>query len=173
MRRNSEQDWDGIFEAAQQGRFMEIPADIRIRYFTTFQKICCFYEEPAFMERSCVVYWGPTGTGKSRRAWQEAGPLAYPKNPRTKWWDSYRGQENVIIDEFRGDIDIGYLLRWLDRYPILIETKGSGTSVRAKRYWITSNLDPELWYPTVDSDTWYALKRRLEIVHMPTPYNFE
>lgn len=118
------------------------------------------------MERSCMVFWSPTGSGKSRRAWQEAGVDAYPKNPRTKWWDGYRGEENVVIDEFRGDIDIGYLLRWLDRYPVLIETKGAGTTLKAKRYWITSNLHPKDWYPTLDYETYAALERRLEIIRI-------
>jgi len=63
------------------------------------------------MVRTCWVYWGRTGTGKSRRAWDEAGVDAYPKDPRTKFWCGYFGQANVIIDEFRGGIDVAHLLR--------------------------------------------------------------
>jgi len=29
---------------------------------------------------------GTTGMGKSRRAWEEAGLNAYPKDPRSKFW---------------------------------------------------------------------------------------
>lgn len=163
IRRTSKEDWDQIFAWAVTGEWLRIPADIRIRYFPTFQKIACYYEVPTFMERSCVVYWGETGVGKSRRAWEEASAYAYPKNPRTKWWDSYRGQPHVVIDEFRGDIDIGYLLRWTDRYPVLIETKGSGCSLMAEKFWITSNLHPKDWYPMVDEETKQALFRRLKI----------
>lgn len=113
-----------------------------------------------------MVYWGPTGVGKSRRAWEEAKLDAYPKNPRTKFWCGYRGEENVVIDEFRGDIDIANMLRWLDRYPVLIETKGSGCVLKAKRFWITSNLPPSRWYPNTDLETIRALERRLTIVEM-------
>lgn len=168
-RRNSSQDWELFFLFAQHGNFNAIPADVRIRYYPTFKKICNDFAKPAFMERVCVVYWGPTGSGKSRKAWEEAGVDAYPKNPRTKWWDAYRGQKNVIIDEFRGDIDVGYILRWLDRYPVLIETKGSGTTLNATHYWITSNLHPDSWYPMLDHDTKQALLRRLTIVHIDYP----
>lgn len=97
---------------------------------------------------------------------------AYPKVPSTKFWDGYQGQESVIIDEFRGDIGISNLLRWFDRYPCLVEIKGSSTVLCAKLFIVTSNLHPREWYPTLDSATFLALERRLEIVHVPFPlYN--
>ena len=117
------------------------------------------------MERTCYVFWGPSGLGKSRRAWDEATLEAYSKNPRTKWWDGYRGQPNVVIDEFRGGIDVSYLLRWLDRYPVCVEIKGSQLPLDATTFWITSNLDPRSWYPDLDEDTKQALLRRLTITH--------
>lgn len=117
------------------------------------------------MERTTVAFWGPTGTGKSRTAWDEAGMDAYPKDPRTKWWDGYTGQEHVVVDEFRGGIDVAHLLRWLDRYPVLVETKGGSIPLRATKFWFTSNLDPRNWYPDLDAETQAALIRRLEIKH--------
>ena len=117
------------------------------------------------MERSAKVFWGRTGTGKSRLAWEEAGLEAYAKDPRTKWWDGYMGQTHVVIDEFRGTIDIVHLLRWLDRYPVRVENKGGSVSLSATRFWFTSNLDPRLWYPDVDAETVAALVRRIEIHH--------
>jgi len=117
------------------------------------------------MERRVDVFWGRTGTGKSRRAWNEAGFGAYPKDPRTKFWDGYREQEHVVIDEFRGDIDISHVLRWFDRYPVIVEVKGGSVSFVAKRIWITSNVDPRDWFPNVCQETKNALIRRLNITH--------
>ena len=111
-----------------------------------------------------VCYWGATGTGKSRRAWDEAGLDAYPKDPRTKFWDGYRGQEHVVMDEFRGAIDIGHILRWLDRYPVIVEVKGSSVVLKASKIWITSNLHPRSWFMELDEITYLALERRLEII---------
>lgn len=122
------------------------------------------------MDRSCVVYVGPTGTGKSHRAWEEAGPDAFSKCPRTKWWTSYQGQEHVVIDEFRGVVDISHLLRWFDRYPVHVETKGSSVPLCAVKFWITSNLHPDSWYPELDTNTKLALMRRLSIVEMDEVY---
>ena len=78
---------------------------------------------------------------------------AYPKTPRSKFWDGYAGHEHVVMDEFRGGIDIAYLLIWLDRYPCIVEVKGSSVVLSARTIWITSNLDPRLWYPDADAET--------------------
>jgi len=121
------------------------------------------------MVRSVTVLWGPTGTGKTRRAWELGGVDAYPKIPNTKFWDGYQGQKAVIIDEFRGDISISNLLRWFDRYPVLVEIKGSSTVLLADTIILTSNLDPRAWYPDIDEPTRDALFRRLEITHVPFP----
>lgn len=133
--------------------------------YHTLRRICGDYSRPVAMERIVHVFWGSTGTGKSRRAWQEAGLEAYPKDPRTKFWCGYQGEEHVVVDEFRGGIDISHILRWLDRYPVVVETKGSSVCLRAKVIWITSNLDPRLWYPELDQATNDALIRRLNITH--------
>lgn len=135
--------------------------------YRTLRAISADFAQPVGMERACDVFWGSTGTGKSRRAWEEAGLAAYPKDPRTKFWCGYQGQEHVVLDEFRGGIDIGHLLRWLDRYPVIVEVKGSSTCLNAKKVWITSNLSPEQWYPDADAVTVAALMRRLNITHFP------
>lgn len=162
---SSKPDWDAIWEAATSGSYDGIPASIKVRCYSNLRRISSDSTQPLSMERQCYVFWGRTGTGKSRRAWEEAGPQAYPKDPRTKWWCGYRDHENVVLDEFRGAIDVSHLLRWLDRYPVLVEVKGGSAVLMAKTIWITSNLDPRLWYPDVDSDTYDALLRRLNITH--------
>lgn len=131
------------------------------------RRIAADHLEPISIERQVNVYWGKTGTGKSRRAWEEGGMDAYPKDPRSKFWDGYRGQSNVIIDEFRGGIDISHMLRWLDRYPVIVEVKGGSVVLKAKTIWITSNLDPRQWYLGQDYETTDALIRRLNIIYFP------
>jgi len=117
------------------------------------------------MVRECFVFWGITGSGKSRRAWDEAGLEGFPKDPRTKFWCGYRDQAHVVIDEFRGGIDIAHMLRWLDRYPVIVEIKGGAVCLAASKIWITSNLSPDDWYPDADQATKDALRRRLQVTH--------
>jgi len=145
---------------------MAIPPRIRLTSFQTISMVHAALCRPLPMVRTAVVYWGPSGTGKSRRAWEEAGWDAYSQNPRSKFCDGYNGEKHVVIDEFRGGIDVAHILRWTDRYPVRVDVKGSAMPWCAERIWFTSNLHPLMWYPGLDSDTYAALERRMEITEL-------
>jgi len=171
IRRNSAPDWGTIRRAACDGQLDNVPDDIYVRHYHSLRRIALDHCQPSSVPKRVFVYWGVTGAGKSRRAWEEAGEDAYPKDPRTKWWDGYRAHRHVVIDEFRGDISISHLLRWFDRYPVIVEQKGGGCPLVATTIWITSNIGPDDWYKDDDQATKDALKRRLEITHFPeTPF---
>lgn len=170
FRRNSGPDWALVRQNAEVGNYEDIPPDLFVRYYGNIIKICAASLQPTGMDRTCSVFWGGTHTGKSYRAWQEAGIQAYSKDPRTKFWDGYGNQSAVVLDEFRGAIDISHLLRWLDKYPVRVEVKGSSVPLCATRFFITSNLHPSRWFPELDSETYSALARRLEIIEMNEPY---
>lgn len=167
MKRNSKKDWDKVLESTKRGRFEEIPADVMLRYYSNIKRIRV--DNIKNVDRPAVttqVFWGPTGTGKTRRAREEAGSEAYWKIACTKWWDGYNGQTNVIIDEFAGEINITHMLRWLDRYPCLIEVKGSAVPLEAVNFWITSNIEPKKWYEGKATEAQInALMRRLNVTH--------
>lgn len=166
FKRNCAADWESVRAAAKRGCLDEIEADVYIRHYGNLRRIAQDHLAPVGFERQVYVYWGRTGTGKSRRAWEEATNDAYPKDPRTKFWDGYQGHDNVVIDEFRGGIDIAHLLRWFDRYPVIVEVKGSSTVLKAKKIWITSNLSPDDWFKEVDAETQAALRRRFtQVIH--------
>ena len=86
-------------------------------------------------------YFGETGTGKSRAAYDEY-PDSYTKE-LTQWWSGYTDQEVVIID----DIDTnnkdmgGDLKRWADIRPFNLQIKGVGARlIRPKMIVVTSNF---------------------------------
>jgi len=166
IRRNSKTDWESVWSAAKSGNLDAIPASIRVQSYSAIRSIRSDYSTCEGIEKIVKVFWGPTGTGKSRQAWEEAGPSAYSKCPRSKFWDGYQSEEHVVCDEFRGAIDISHLLRWCDRYPVRIEVKGSSRPLCATKIWFTSNLDPRRWYPDLDELTIDALLRRMEIIEM-------
>lgn len=163
FKRNDPTDWDVVRACAIAGEFENIPSDVYIRYYGNLLRIRSDHLQPVAGVRTCYVFWGETGTGKSRAAWEAAGDSAYAKDPRTKFWCGYTGQQNIVLDEFRGGIDISHLLRWLDRYPVRVEVKGASSPLAAKSFWITSNLHPTNWYPELDRATVLALERRLII----------
>lgn len=93
-----------------------------------------------------VWIWGPTGVGKSHMV-NEKAPGAY-KKPLScadlKWWDDYAGQEDVWLDDFRGQIPYSELLRLADKWPMAVSRRCRAPSpFMAKTIWITSCLEPE------------------------------
>lgn len=167
---NVKPDWESVWDWAKAGDLESIPAGIRVRSYHALRRIQQDNQEPQGMARSAICFWGVTGSGKSRRAWEEAGLQGYSKDPRSKFWCGYRGQVHVVLDEFRGGIDIAHVLRWLDCYPVIVETKGGSVPLVATRIWFTSNLDPANWYPEADQLTRDALFRKMEVVYYGTPY---
>lgn len=160
IQRSSSKDWDLIVKSARSGDLESIPGDILVRCYSNLKKIHVDALRPKCTEKEVFVFWGKSGTGKSKLAWEQASFDAFPKDPCTKFWDGYSGQEHVVIDEFRGSIGISHMLRWLDRYPTIVEIKGSSVCFQATKIWITSNLSPDDWYPDLDPDTKSALRRR-------------
>lgn len=175
VKRNSKVDWEKIVELAKAGNAdsPEIPKDIFLRYYGALKTIAKDYSKPEAMERTGWVFYGDTRTGKSRKAYNDAGKDCYFKNPNTKFWDGYRGEKNIIIDEFRGRIDVSYLLMWLDRYPVRVEVKGSAVPLKGETFWITSNLHPKDWYPELDIETYDALMERFKLVHFKKLINID
>lgn len=108
------------------------------------------------------IYWGDSGTGKTRKAIDE-NPDSYiltkPNGNNTVWFDGYEGQSCVILDEFYGWIQYDLLLRLLDRYPLKVQTKGGFVEMRASKFVITSNKPWKEWYPNIDDLS--ALERRV------------
>lgn len=161
--RARKRDWDQIWADALIGDLQAIPAAVRVQSYRTIRAIGSDFAQPIAMVRTAHVFWGRTGSGKSRDAWQAGGMDSYSKDPRSKFWCGYSGQVHVILDEFRGGIDVSHVLRWLDRYPVSVEIKGSSVPLAATTFWITSNLHPRAWYPDLDPETVAALLRRLNI----------
>ena len=93
----------------------------------------------------CIVHYGAPGTGKSRGVFS-AFPEAYPK-ASGKWWDHYDGQDTIIMDDFDGSfLSFGDFKRYVDRYPTLVEIKGSTVPLLATRWVITTNVYPSHWW---------------------------
>ncbi len=118
------------------------------------------------------VFVGPTGSGKSREAFQSypnAWWYSAGQNNQGPWFDSYQGEEDVIFDEMTGYLPWTLLLRLTDRYPLNVNTKGGMVPWLARRIIFTSNREPSEWYNAdrVGSTLRPLLRRITEIIHFP------
>lgn len=160
LRRNNKTDWDLIKKKAIEGDLDNIPSDIYIRYHFQLESIYKKHLKPITRDIEVILIWGPPGTGKTHKA-IEMAPNAYMKLNTNKWWDGYQEQLDVIIDDFSGDIGYAHLKRWLDKYPCLLEIKGSTVPAKYTRVIITSNTEIEEWWPRAPQVHIDAIKRRI------------
>jgi len=123
-----------------------------------------------------VVYWGPTGTGKSHRLRQECpeGPEWFWVSPG-RWFDGYQGQPGLVFDEFRGSWQTHtYMLKLLDLYPFRVEKKGGHLQMVATRFRFSSNEHPSAWWEDRPGCPPWAedpMRRRLRrVIRMDEPY---
>lgn len=138
--------------------------EVFVKYHGGLTKYRRLVAQPRHWAMEIIVIVGPSGTGKSRQAFQMA-PGAYVKD-RGMWWDNYEGQHTVVWDEFYGaSYPFNSLLRLLDRYPFSVECKGATLEFTSHRIIFTTNQEPEFWYDSerTHSGPWETnpLNRRL------------
>jgi len=95
-----------------------------------------------------ILLIGPTGTGKSYFAathWPDAYWQA-PISGSTVFFTGYKGQNTIVLDEYRGWLPYGFLLRLLDRYPLQLPVHSSTVACHATTIVLTSNRHPYEWY---------------------------
>jgi hypothetical protein len=158
--------WDLALQCAKKGRWDEVPESILVRYGKglewAVQKIEESTRDLSDTDEKMEWYYGASGTGKSRRA-REENPGAYLK-ACNKWWDGYRSQEVVIIEDFDKDHRVlcHHLKIWADRYMFPAEIKGGKIDIRPKKIIVTSNYHPrDIW----ESESDYGpILRRFRVV---------
>ncbi|WBG01478.1 replication-associated protein [army ant associated cyclovirus 4 P8A-3.2_1] len=166
-------DLESVVAAVQAGerdqrKLAEINPAVYIRYFRGIRELVKTLNpvHPRDYKTEVFYYYGPPGSGKSKRALQEAlrstdgnsSDIYY--KPRGLWWDGYCQQSCVIIDDFYGWIKYDELLKIMDRYPYKVQVKGSFEEFTSKHIWITSNVDIDDLYHFIGYKT-DAIERRI------------
>lgn len=164
--------WDLALNAAKEGRFEEIPSDIRIKYERNLDYIRKKYQDKVPCLEGELQHewiWGASGAGKSTKAFAE-NPDAYLKSAN-KWWDGYVDQETVICDDIDPSHKVlaHHIKLWGQHQPFPAETKGSTICIRPKKIVITSQYRiDEVFESEKDRE---AMHRRFTEIYVPSNRN--
>jgi len=167
-RAKQDRDWALLLDLAKCNNLSQIeqdnPKDF-IVYHRTLKTIAIDNLSCQAKERKCLWLYGKPGSGKSRAA-HNLFPNAYWKNVN-KWWDGYRGERTVVLDDYDTPVLFSYLKRWADRYKVIGEVKGSSVGLTYEYLIITSNFTPLQLADRdlqVDNVTIQAIERRFLIL---------
>lgn len=138
-----------------------------IKYTRGINTLINLTTTPRTQPPEIILCYGLTGTGKTKYCYDKY-PLLYRKPCDTRWFDRYQGQDVLLLDDFGGKMSkmtCLYLLQLLDRYPLLVEAKGTYMTLLATTIIITTNHHPRLWYDWEGREESYAaMKRRIHKV---------
>jgi len=156
---------DAIKNGATDAQLINDNFNEYVKYHRVVERIRMAFRQPRNWEMDVKVFWGRSGSGKTRRAQEEAGDSFYflskGDNGQITWWDGYEGQNSVIIDDFYGWLPWTFVLRLLDRYPFNVQIKGGSVPFTSHKIFITSNSNPNTWYKNVPNNDMTPLLRRI------------
>lgn len=123
-----------------------------------------------------IWYYGDTGVGKSHKALEGFTPDTHYMYPYDNgWWDGYKQQDNVVINEFRGEIKYAKLLDLVDKWPTCVKRRNrEPMPFVSKNIIITSSKHPKevYGYTNPESGEWVCddnidqLYRRFKIIKL-------
>ena len=164
-------DLDSIYLAVKEGKTREEIGDqfmgTYLRYKRSIDALIAEHNDVPRGEGAIdvSVYWGATGTGKTRAVWDEFDHESIYCHGGDRWFDGYTGQPIVLFDDFDGGyFKLSYFLRLLDRYPMRVPIKGGFVQWKPQKIFITSNKPPEEWYSGAYTEHQLALRRRLTTI---------
>lgn len=157
-------DLRGLLDEAQKGTStLSLIADGGLTSgaaLRTWRALQATVRAPRRDEVRVAWFYGPSGVGKTRAAFEILGSEAYCLSS-APWWPGYDGQQDVIVDDYDPTtLSAATVLRILDRYPWFCPVKGGNIPFRGIRIIFTSCEHPQCLLGT----RWPECLRRLSSV---------
>lgn len=100
---------------------------------------------PKWRPVEVVFITGPTRCGKTREAMEEAEWRI--QSSQLNWFDGYKGEKVICIDEYNNDFSITKLQDLTDGHKLRLSVKGGHTYAQWDKVIITSNLKLDEIHP--------------------------
>lgn len=116
-----------------------------------------------------VTYiWGDTGSGKTRGVMERYGyENVYRVTDYLHPFDSYKGQNVVVFEEFRSGLRVGDMLNYLDGYPLELPCRYNNKYACYTKVYLISNVPLSQQYASLQLDnyeSYRAFLRRISSV---------
>lgn len=108
--------------------------------------------------------WGKAGVGKTRWAHEKFDPNDIYMKDNTPWWDGYRQQACIMIDDFEDDLPYRTLLKMLDRYAYQGQVKGGYVQINSPNIVITCEYPPSHFWE--DNKLAQVARRLTHMIHL-------
>ena len=159
-----------ILQGARVGDVAREHTTTYIKYYRGLKDLYQQIQPRRNFKTTVLWLYGKPGSGKSRLArvlseqYDENAGSCYERSGGSKWWDGYENERVVIWDEIEATYSFEQLLGILDRYHVIVETKGGHVTFNSSYIIITSNLYPTAIFNHVCNDHKLALLRRITLL---------
>jgi len=138
-----------------------------VRHERPLKSAMCTWGKRRSTTPKIVLLIGPSASGKSRwvqRTYPDRYRMTFGNGGNSAWFDGYNGETVMELSEFRGQLQLSFMLDLLDRYELKVQTKGGTVQFLAEVIVITSNDEPSEWYKTMEDrdEKMKPLLRRIE-----------
>lgn len=163
---------DRVFADIKAGLCMEAIIDkygfgMFVRHERALKSAMCTWGQRRCKQPKIVLLVGPSGSGKSRwvqRNYPRRYRMTFGNGGNSAWFDGYNGEDVIELSEFRGQMQLAFMLDLLDRYELKVQTKGGTVQCVSSTIVITSNEEPAEWYAQMENrdEKLKPLLRRIE-----------
>lgn len=127
-------------------------------------------------ELTVTYIWGKTGTGKTHSVMDKYGfeNVFRLTNYLHGGFDTYKGQDVIVFEEFNSNFKIQDMLNYLDGYPLELPCRYANKVACFTKVYIISNIDLLQQYTSIQfeaPETWKAFLRRINKVVEYFDYN--
>ena len=118
-----------------------------------------------FRELDVSYITGATGAGKTRSVMEKYGyQNVYRVTDYDHPFDSYKGQDVIVFEEFRSSLKIQDMLNYLDGYPCELPCRYNNKLACFTKVYIITNISFNQQYINIQAEskeTWKAFCRRI------------